>query len=612
MQNDENENPIANKDISEAAISAISTDELEADSVEAPISEDEIDGLSKTQLTDKLTEYLAQEEVHSIFPAATLIKKKLDELVKEEYERKLSVFTQDGSPAEDFAPKADPLDEKAEQIWKHLNAKKVFQRKQKEKSAQENLSTKKLIIEELKELLKGNENFSASYNKFQALQSKWRLTGNVPIQDNHTVKENYFFLTGKFYDMVKINNELNVLDKKKNTEHKTQLCEKVEQLSSEPSLKKALEGLNLLQEEWTEIRNSSKELKDNLGQRFKTAGDKIIERKKEHALQIQKQQKSNLAAKIALCEQIELLGETELVSNKGCREATEQADAIWEAWQKISFVPKSDNGNCWTRFKKARLHFHQAQDLFYAKQRSEFSGNLEKKISLCLKAEKLQESSEWLATAEVLKKLQAEWKTIGQVATKDSDTVWTRFRKACDHFFERKTNQVLAKENALKANIQDKESLISKTDLFQPSEDILQSIEELKKLQEEWLLVGETPLKESDRLNNTFGKAIERLLERMKTNSKVDDKMFYRLKYEQMLKSPQGIDQIKKERVALQDKIKKLQTEVDQLENNLSFFGKSKSTNPLIIEYIERVEKIKLEVKELSTKLKLIPNTNTN
>ena len=607
MQNNENNDPILNENLSQEAVSTSLPEELEVDNVETQISEDEIDGLSKKHLADKLEEFLAQEEIHSVLPAAILIKKKIDELIKEEYEQKLAVFTEDGSPAEDFELKADPLDEKIEQIWKSLNAKKVSQRKQKEKSALENLSTKKMIIEELRELLKGNENFSASYNKFQALQTKWRTTGNVPMIDNHTLRENYFFLTGKFYDMVKINNELNVLDKKKNIEHKTQLCEKIEQLTLEPSLKKAMEGMQHLQEEWSEIRNSGRELKDTLWQRFKTAGDKIIERKKAHALQLQQQQQSNLASKIVLCEQIEQLCQTEYVSHKACREAAEKEAAIWEAWQKISFVPKSDNGNCWNRFKKARQNFHQIMDSYYAKQRGEFSNNLEKKIALCLKAEALQESNEWMTTAEALKKLQVEWKTIGQVATKDSDVVWMRFRKACDHFFENKANQVVVKENALKASIQTKEDFIAKIDLFQPSAEILQSIEELKKIQDEWAALGEAPLKENDRLNNTFGRTIEKLLERIKTNSSADDKLFYRLKYEQMLKSPHGKEQIKKERLVIQDKIKKQQAEVDQLENNLSFFGKSKITNPLIADYQEKVEKFKLEIKELGMKLKLIP-----
>ena len=607
MQNDEDKNSIVNESHTQEATSAVTSDELDSDNVNFLISDDDLSGLSKTQLVDKLTEYLALDDVYSIIPVAGLIKSKIDELIKEEYERKLNVFTQDGSPAEDFEPKADPLDEKAEEIWKSLNKKKIVQRKQKEKSSLENLSTKKMIIEELKELLKGNENYSASYNKFQALQTKWRTTGNVPAQENQTIRENYFFLIGKFYDMVKINNELNILDKKKNVEHKTLLCEKAEKLSEETSLKKALEGLRQLQEEWSEIRNTPKELKDNLWLRFKTATDKIIERKKEAASLLQKQEKSNLVAKTALCEQIELLGQMELASHKACRDASEKAEAIWEAWQKISFVPKSDNGNCWKRFKKARLHFNQLVDLYYAKQRSEFTTNLEKKTALCLKAEALQDSTEWQTTAEVLKKLQVEWKTIGQVAAKDSDAIWMRFRKACDHFFESKANLAIAKENSIKAVIQAKEELIAKTDLFQPSEDIHQSIEDLKKMQEEWANSGEVPLKESDRLNNSFGKAIEKLLDRMKAVSKVDDKLFYRLKYEQMLKSPQGVEQIKKERFALQDKIKKLQAEVDQLENNLSFFGKSKKTNPLIVEYLEKVDKAKLEVNELKTKLKLIP-----
>lgn len=608
MENNEDKNSVINENLSQKSVSEIAPKILESDNVEFTISENDIEAWSKKQLVEKLEEYLVQDETNSILPAAKLIKKRLEALIKEEYEYKLKVFMQDGSLAEDFSPKPDPLDQKAELIWKNLNAKKVFERMQKEKSDQENLSTKKLIIEELKELLKGNENFSASYHKFQALQSKWRITGNVPTQDIHTLRENYFFLIGKFYDMVKINNELNVLDKKKNTEHKMLLCEKAEQLCLEPSLNKAIAGLSLLQEEWNEIRNSSRELKDNLSQRFKASCDKIIERKKEHSLQIQLQQKNNLTAKTGLCEQIEQLGLVELTSHKACREATEKMDAIWEAWQKIGFVPKSDNGNCWKRFKKARVDFYEAIDLFYVKQRSDFSSNLEKKRALCLKAEALQGSNEWMNTAELLKKLQVEWKTIGQVASKDSDAVWIRFRKACDHFFERKNNQVIEKENALKITIQTKASIIEKTNLFQPSEDIFQSIEELKKIQEEWALSGETTLKETDRLNNTFGMAIGKLLERMKTNSNVDEKIFYRLKYEQMLGSSQGKEQIKKERLSLQDKINKLQSETNQLENNLSFFGKSKNTNPLIAEYQEKLEKTKLEIKELSSKLKMIPS----
>ncbi len=407
--------------------------------------------------------------------------------------------------------------------------------------------------------------------------------------------------------MIKINNELNDLDKKKSVEHKTQLCEKAELLNAEPSIKKALEGFRTLQEEWNEIRNTPKEVKDALWNRFKEAGNKITERQKEYVAQQKEQQEKNLEAKTALCLQMEQLCNTELSSHKACKEASKKAEEIWETWQKISFVPKNDNGNCWKRFKKARTQFQQQADAFYAKQRTEFAANMEKKTSLCIKAEALMISNDWNTTAEALKKLQTEWKTIGSVAVKDSDKIWNRFRKACDTFFERKKNQLLELENALLANVEAKEAIIAKTSTIQPSTDITQSMEELKKLQEEFTLSGDVPLKEKDRLNNSFGKAVEELLERIKTSANMDDKIFLRLKYEQMLKSPKGTDEIKSERIALQGKIKKLQTEADQLENNLSFFGKSKNSNSLLADYTEKLNKTKAEIKELTTKLKLIP-----
>ena len=247
-------------------------------------------------------------------------------------------------------------------------------------------------------------------------------------------------------------------------------------------------------------------------------------------------------------------------------------------------------------------------DGFYAKQRGEFSQNLQKKVELCVKAESLQDSVDFAATAEVLKKLQSEWKTIGPVAGKDSQPVWNRFRKACDHFFERKNKQIEEKENALKANVQIQEVIIAKLDQLQPSADINLSIEELKKIQEEWSASAEVPFREKDKLNNVFGKSSENFLEKIKGSTPAEHKVFYRLKYEQMMKYPQGQEQIRKERSVLQDKIKKSEAEANQLETNLSFFGKSKKANLILDEYLQKLEEVKKELVTLREQLKAIPS----
>ena len=50
------------------------------------------------------------------------------------------------------------------------------------------------------------------------------------------------------------------------------------------------------------------------------------------------------------------------------------------------------------------------------------------------KAEALKDSTDWKATADKLMQIQKEWKTIGAVPKKHSESLWQRFIDACDYF----------------------------------------------------------------------------------------------------------------------------------------------------------------------------------
>ena len=54
-----------------------------------------------------------------------------------------------------------------------------------------------------------------------------------------------------------------------------------------------------------------------------------------------------------------------------------------------------------------------------------------------MRAEALVESTDWEQSSAELRRLQAEWKTIGPVKKSRSDAIWRRFREACDRFFTR-------------------------------------------------------------------------------------------------------------------------------------------------------------------------------
>src|SRR6476646_3481210 len=83
----------------------------------------------------------------------------------------------------------------------------------------------------------------------------------------------------------------------------------------------------------------------------------------------------------------------------------------------------------------------------------QLEANLARKEELCARAEALSESDEWKATAGAIKALQAEWKTVGPVPKERSTELWERFRKAGNHFFERRQAHFQDRQRELEENL---------------------------------------------------------------------------------------------------------------------------------------------------------------
>ena len=75
---------------------------------------------------------------------------------------------------------------------------------------------------------------------------------------------------------------------------------------------------------------------------------------------------------------------------------------------------------------------------FRAVENEKFAEVAKAKEALIAEAEALADSTDWAATAEALKALQAQWKDSGHLPRKQGDELWKRFRAACDKFFERR------------------------------------------------------------------------------------------------------------------------------------------------------------------------------
>jgi len=211
-----------------------------------------------------------------------------------------------------------------------------------------------------------------------------------------------------------------------------ELCATAEALLAATDMEKVAREVKDLDARWGQARNAPKDKAAVLGERFKAAREQLRARCDAYFAQQARERAANLKGKLALCEQAEALAE----SSEWLKTA-QALMGLQARWKAIGPVPQRDAKGVWERFRKAcdRFFSRRKQDL--SRRKDEWVQNLERKEALCVKAETLAESTDWEAAAVELKRLQAEWKTVGPVRKSRSEAVWQRFRKACDAFFER-------------------------------------------------------------------------------------------------------------------------------------------------------------------------------
>jgi Domain of Unknown Function (DUF349) len=202
------------------------------------------------------------------------------------------------------------------------------------------------------------------------------------------------------------------------------------------------------------------------------------------------QQWANIGIQEQLCEKMEALRSVE-----DPEAVARRIRELQEQWRQAADVPRSQGEALWQRFKAAHDELWTRCQAHFAAQATVRSENLAKKISLCERAEALADSTNWLATAEAIKGLQAEWKTIGPVTRGQEKAVWERFRAACDRFFTRRQEDLARRKAIWSENFARKEALCVAVEALAASTDWDRTSGEIRRLQAEWKAIG--PVKKS-------------------------------------------------------------------------------------------------------------------
>ena len=576
-------------------------DESIVEEEHAPI---DLSGLSKVELLDLLKEKLADGISAKLDKFVHELKAAFDEISTKEREEALQLFLGDGGLADDFSFRGTEVDKEFNSIYNNFRHQLSSLRKEAERQKEKNLQAKTELLNKLRELVDGEET-TLSMAAVKSIQETWKTIGPVPLAQSKNLWASFNALMDRFYDNRSIYFELKELDRKKNLESKLELCEKAEALKDVEDLKEAIRILNELHEEFKHLGPVPREEQEQVWLRFKAASDVIYDRRKEFFDGQKDVIKKNLADKEALIVTLTPLGEYKADRIKDWNTKTKEILEIQKAWEKIGAIPKESgkeiNKAFWTLFKQ----FFHNKNLFFKELDEVRAANQKKAEELIKQAEELQENTNWQATANQLVKLQQEWKKLGPTPEKNRDSLYKRFKEACDRFFESRRNSTKDSNTEFDSNLTKKLEIIAKIlELTKKGEGLDES--QLSALVAEFNAIGFVPRKNIKEIQAKFKDAVDAYLEKLGAKGGDREDFLFRLNLNRLQTDPNSVKTLNKKEHGIRKQIADLENSITLWRNNLDFFAASKTADKLREQFDVKIQKAEEEIDKLKKKLTIL------
>ena len=537
------------------------------------------------------------EELKSIF----YIKLKTE---NKEEEKEKANSTEGESAADILAEEKTlhPLEIKFKLAYGNYKKIKFEFRKKRAQEEDQNLKTKKKVIEDIDKLTQEDESIKKTFEHFKILQEQWKNTGHVPQTENNNLWQSYHHHVELFYDYIKLNNDLRDLDFTRNLEEKTEICKKAEALVNAKSFNKMHDTLQELHEHWKNIGPVKRELREALWERFQNISKTLNKKRNDYFLEIKEKAKEKLTKKDAICKKIDDLTSKAITSHNAWQLITNQCAELENKWRNIGRLNKAENTLAWKNIRASLNNFYDKKNAFYKQKKKEGNLVLTAKISICEKAEALQNSTNWQAAGNQLITLQTQWKNAGFTPAERSNKLWKQFKAACDIFFNARKAHYKAQDKEKEACFKEKTELLKEVKAFKTTTDSKAGIEQLKEFSNKWETLGDVPIKKM-KINEEFFALINSKFETLGLSKKA----LATEQYKNKISSLKGNDKaVSNEKQFLREKIDVLKKETAQYENNISFLGINKGTEPLRKQVEKQIAIASDEIDTLKQKLQLL------
>ena len=570
------------------------------------------DLLSLESLVDELKNLVTNEKVMSVKEHIEEIKKSFLAKYNHLLEEKKEEFIAENPDTTDEFQYHSPIKTQFDQYYSLFRDNKNTHFKSLQTNLKTNLENRLAIVEELKELINPQENIKDTLKHFNDLRDRWKNAGPIPKDKYNHVWNNYHFHIENFYDYLHLDREARDLDFKHNLEQKQKIVARVEELINESDINKAFRELQDLHKIWKEdIGPVSREHRDEIWNKFSELTKQMHDKREVLFESLRGTELENLEKKKEIVAKIEVLATEKVNAHSQWIGQIEKVEALRTAFFSAGKVPTEVNEETWAAFKTAVRNFNSFKNSFYKDIKKDQNNNLSKKKALVAKAKELQESIDFAVTTPIMKQIQEEWKLIGHVPRKYSDKIWSEFKEACNHYFDKLKEQKNEENGDEIESFDKKKSYLETLREFQLTGEHKTDLDAIKLHIETWKNFGKVPFARRH-IEGKFNKVLDVLFEKLSLSKKDSEMMRFSNRMGNLSDSNDS-RKLENEKIFLMRKIDEIKNEIFQLENNIQFFANTrnaKKENSIVLEVRKNIEKHKEELNILKDKLKQVRSIN--
>ena len=533
--------------------------------------------LGMEEIVEEIKKLLNNEKIQSIKTSIESLRKSFDTKFSEIIATKKAAFLEEGGDSIDFHF-SSPVKVQFNEFINEYRTKRNAHYSDVESQLKENLEKRLSSIEDLKSIIE-NADSKTMHKEFKELQEKWKAIGPVPRTKYNNTWRNYHHHVERFYDLLHMNNDLRELDFKHNLEEKIKIVETAFELTLLEDVSKAFKGLQELHKAWKEdVGPVSREFREEIWQKFSEA-TKIIHDKRDAYFEEQKSKyQENLQKKLDVINTLENIDCSLNKTHSDWQKSIKDFESTREVFFTIGKISRNKSQKVWDSLKDVTKKFNQNKNAFYKELNSLQHSNLEKKQALIDLAKSLKDSDDFNTVTGQMKKIQADWKTIGHVPRKHSDKIWKEFKNACNHYFDRihdiQDNGSSEELEALKT----KQEFLSQITAVIGNDNV--TLDEVKAYMKTWKNIGRVPRKDK-KIESEFNTTLEKLFAQLSIEGEELERLKYRLQIDAYVIAD-NTRKIDSEVMFVRKKIDEISKGISQSETNISFISNATDDNPLV------------------------------